>query len=60
MIGGAYGFTDAHIEEIIRIFEQRPDEQVTTGPRRITTAPDTGTGNTIRLVSRRPRRRRAS
>lgn len=60
-VGGAYRFTAEHLDEIIRIFEERPDQrQAPSGsatPGRRRSHPQTSAPG-IQLRARRPRRRR--
>lgn len=62
-IGGSYLFTEAHVAEIVRLFEVQPVEATTstTGARRAGfSATDATSGTATRLVARVPRRARAA
>src|SRR3954454_13292650 len=66
-IGGSYLFTEAHIAEIVRLFEVRPTTHVVTDEpatvpsgRRKSSRADDVTRSAIRLVARTPRRARAA
>jgi excisionase family DNA binding protein len=58
-VGSAYRFTRDHLYEIIRIFEQRPDQRAATdtgaGPRRRGVSPQPQSP-VVRLRARRPQR----
>jgi excisionase family DNA binding protein len=61
-VGGAYRFTDEHLYEIIRIFEQRPvvtqaPDADTTAPRRSKVSPQP-VAPVVQLRARHPRRAR--
>jgi hypothetical protein len=60
-VGGAYRFTDEHLYEIIRIFEQRPVQteapDAGTAPRRSTTSSQP-MAPVVQLRARHPRRAR--
>ncbi|SEG92211.1 hypothetical protein SAMN04489712_13258 [Thermomonospora echinospora] len=60
MIAGQYRFTDAHLTEIVRIFEMRPEERVrhSSAPRRRIAAPPPADPPATALRARRPRRSR--
>ncbi|GAA0360234.1 helix-turn-helix domain-containing protein [Actinoallomurus spadix] len=58
-IGGAYRFTNAHLEQIIRQFEQQPEDLgPAAAPRRKKTAEAATTG--VAQLRARPPKRRAS
>lgn len=57
MISGQYRFSDAHVEEIIRIFEQRPEPEYPPAPKRRVKAPPQ---EAAQLRARRPRQRRTA
>jgi len=63
-IGGSYRFTDAHVAEIIALFEVRPEDATATAPtpRQAARHPgghETG-GTVIQLRARPPRRARTT
>lgn len=60
LVGGAYRFTEAHLEQIIEIFEQRPEStagQVVTAPRRRVQPRPEAASAVVPLQARQPRRR---
>jgi hypothetical protein len=58
MAGSGYRWTDAHLDEIIRLREQRPAPRTSTrAPARRPAAPDAGTPPVV-LNFRTPRRRK--
>jgi excisionase family DNA binding protein len=60
LVGGSYRFTEAHLEEIVQIFEQRPESihgQVVTAPRRRTKQPAPEQTAVVPLQARQPQRR---
>lgn len=57
MVGGQYRFSSAHIEEIIRLFEQKPHAERLPTMRRRT---DAASSDAPALKARRPRRTRSS
>jgi hypothetical protein len=62
-IGGSYLFTEAHVAEIVRLFEVQPVETATSAPRTgraQVSGTNTNTGSATRLVARVPRRARAA
>jgi hypothetical protein len=61
-IGGSYLFTDAHIAEIVRLFEVKPEETVVSipTPRSPRRNADPATEPAHRLSARVPRRARAA
>jgi hypothetical protein len=62
-IGGSYLFTEAHVAEIVRLFEVQPVETATSAPRTgcaPVSGTNTNTGSATRLVARVPRRTRAA
>lgn len=62
LLGGSYRFSAEHLAEIIRLFEQRPEdcERPSSKPRR-RTAPVTASDSTTTILqARRPQQRRSS
>jgi len=60
LVGGSYRFTEAHLVEIIEIFEQRPEPtrgQVVTAPRRRAQPRPLPVDAVVPLRARQPQRR---
>lgn len=60
-VGGAYGFTRAHLDRIVELFEVDIEPKATTGPvRRKPAAAPAPQSGVVQLQARPPKRRRAA
>lgn len=62
MIGGQYRFSESHLDRIVRIFEQQPQDSVQrqSSPRRRPRPVQPEEVGVVTLTARRPRRQRSA